>query len=202
MEKTKKMAAVAFIAVLATLTFSTGLPTAIAYPYEHHDGICPPWKGMGYFCMCCHSSWNPGTYMDCWTSTGVWVDYNETEPTPPENVTVGYIRAGWIHQSATGGYYPQAGSLYCDFCINGAYHQYVYDWDTPQWMYYEPFWGYMNFYGDGAEWYNSTDFNPDVASVEGSTAQVFYDPYNPTHYVVIQSYTTPWSFLTAWYHSD
>jgi len=140
--------------------------------------------------MCLHSTWDPGSYMDCWTSTGLAAEYDLNNPPPG----VGYIRGTWIHQSASGGCYPQGSPMYCEFCCNQIYSQYVNDYDTPQWMYIEPFWGYHIYW-----WYDSYDFYPDVNSLESSTSQVFYDPYNPPLYGVIQTYTSPWSFMTAHY---
>ncbi len=103
----KKIVAVALIAVLAglTLTLSERLPAAKAN--ETTLGLAA-WPIQCNYSMCYHQG-TPFSYYDSWTTIGISAYYNQSTPDPPDNASVGYIDADWIHESASGGYYTQYG---------------------------------------------------------------------------------------------
>jgi hypothetical protein len=190
MEKTKKVVAVAFIAVLATLTVFGELSETLA-EYRHSTANNPGYPGPDYFTMCCHNLAPPwsGSYYDVWTATGVGAYYNIDNQPPGVSYAYGY----WDHLCGTGGYFPQIGPMECIFCVNYYSRQYIYDYSTPEWGYIDPYYGYFRHYT-----YNSTRFDPDVNSVEGATGQFFCDPQDPFLYGFVQTYTDPWDILTAY----
>ena len=201
MKKAKKIATVAFITVLFTLTLSIELPTTQAY--GHTTITCPRWGFPGgddcYFSTCCHDCSPPldGSYLDFWTATGVGAYYNETNSPWVDPPGVGYDEAYWDHLSATGGYYPHGGPMYCCFCINTDESQWIDDYTDPWSDYIAPYQAIYRHVTWNTSWWQP--LVPDVNSVEAATLQAFYDPENPYLYAVIQTYTDPWDCITAHY---
>ena len=198
MKKTKKIAAIALIALMAILTISTVSRNVKAF-WGDTSGNNPAWRDANphtaYYCQCMHESYPPGSYTDAWVSTGVDAYYDQNQPAPPENETVGYIGGYWCLQGACGDYWWMDNYLYCILSDNGNnIHYYNYP-ETPTWQTYGPYTGWMHFYIE-----NYT-FNPIVKSVEGGSGQAFADPNNPPYYFYEESDTIPWSYMAAWYNS-